>query len=855
VNGGFFTGTGAVFRHELRLLLFAPLGGLFQIGFLTALAVCVFLIADFYATDEATIRPMLTFLPWVALILVPALAMRAWVDEHSDRGIELMLTLPVRLGAIVAGKFLSGYVVLLMTLVFTLPLAATIYYLGHPDPGVLFAGYLAAALMLAVYYAISLFAAALSRDQVGAFIISLVLLFVLLLFGWDVFGRLLHGQIPPAAIEALALYSPNTWLVRLSRGLIDFAGVFYAVAVTTSALAGAGMIIRSRYRGSATTGAPKIWAGILLGTGLLGILIPLSAQVPGGLDLTAENEFTPHEGTLDVLGKLPAGTEITLYWSKSEPSVPAQIKSHARRTMDLLNILAARSAGRLSVRTIDPQPDTDEELKAQALGIKRIPMSSGDQFFLGMIFQHGKRTGNIPYLDIRRARLLEYDVALGLNGLTRTRTPKIGVLSPLLPPTAATGNREGMSFMAELKRAYDLAVIPHFKDQLPEGLDVLVLIDATILKREMLYSIDQFVMNGGGLVVMMDPYLRFNRASNTVNPSPSQDINDISDILQKYGVKYLGENIVGDSELASVVSDKQQGRMSFPFWMRIAKKGLSESHPATADLNEVFMVEPGALEITRDEGGRALITTTENSGALERKKFSAKTPRELTQAFKSDKRRRIIAAMLNGPYYSAFASPPEGAKAAVHLKRSAGPGAPVFVIADVDWLFDPFSLQQTNVGGQVIVRPLNDNLTLLLNIIEYAGGDAALIAIRSRGKLQRPFTRVAELFQSAERKFQERESALAKRVFEIESRIARYSETAEPESTQLPDKIKEDLKKFRMELLPARRELRAVRRQIRNEVDNLGRRLTLLNLLAGPALVGIWGMGVAAWRRRRRFTP
>ncbi|MDA0306500.1 MAG: Gldg family protein [Proteobacteria bacterium] len=851
-TGQLFMGAGAIFRHELRLLLFAPLSNLFQLGFLVSLSACIFLIADFYATDEASVRPMLTFLPWVALIMVPALAMRSWVDEHSDRGVELMLTLPVRLGAIVVGKFLAGYVVLLITLAFTLPLAATVYYLGDPDPGVMVAGYLASALLLAVYYAVSLFAAALAREQVGAFVISLALLFVLLLLGWDVFGRLLHGQVPPETVEALALYSPNTWLVRLARGLIDFPGVFYAVCVTTLALAGTGVIIRSRYRGSAA-GAAKVWAKVLLGVGLLGLLIPLSTRVPGGLDLTAESEFTLHGGTLDVLGKLPAGTEITLYWSKHEPSVPAQIKSHARRAIDILDTLAARSGGRLTVRTIDPLPDTDEELKAQGFGIKRIPMSSGDTFFLGMTFQHGKRSGNIPYLDIRRDRLLEYDVALALNGLTRIRTPKIGVISPLLPPAAATGNREGMSFMAELRRAYDLAVIPHFKDKLPGGLDVLVLIDTTILRREMLYAIDQFVMNGGGLVVMMDPYLRFNRASNAVNPSPSDDINDISDILQKYGVKYLGEAVVGDGELASVVAEQQQGRMRFPFWMRVSKKGLSESHPATADLNEVFMVEPGALEIIDNARATALIATTGNSGILARKNFTGKAPRELAQAFKPDGQRRVIAAALKGPFDSAFSSPPEGIGASGQLKRSTGPGAPVFVIADVDWLFDPFSLQQSNVGGQVVVRPLNDNLAFLLNIIEYASGDAALIAIRSRGKLQRPFTRVADLFQAAEQKFRERETALVRRVAEIEGRIARYSETAgSVKKGHLPDQIKADLKKFRMELLPARRELRALRRQIRNEVDNLGRRLTLINLVAGPALVGIWGMGVAGWRRRRR---
>ena len=170
----------------------------------------------------------------------------------------------------------------------------------------------------------------------------------------------------------------------------------------------------------------------------------------------------------------------------------------------------------------------------------------------------------------------------------------------------------------------------------------------------------------------------------------------------------------------------------------------------------------------------------------------------------------------------------------------------------MDWLFDPFSLQRTNVGDKVLVRPLNDNLAFLLNIIEYAGGDEALIAIRSRGRLHRPFSRVADLFQAAELKFKEEEAGLTRRVAEIEGRIAAYSETAGSANIdQMPSRIKEDLKKFRMELLPVRRKLRAVRRQIRNEVHSLGRRLTVVNLLAGPLFVLVFGAAVFTLRRRR----
>ena len=149
---------------------------------------------------------------------------------------------------------------------------------------------------------------------------------------------------------------------------------------------------------------------------------------------------------------------------------------------------------------------------------------------------------------------------------------------------------------------------------------------------------------------------------------------------------------------------------------------------------------------------------------------------------------------------------------------------------------------------------MNDNLAFLLNVIEFASGEQALIAIRSRGKLKRPFTRVAKLFQAAELEFQERELELGRKVAEIESRIAQYLESADVSSNENSlEKNKKEIEKFRLELLPARKELRSVRRQIRNEVDLLGRRLTFINIISGPILVSLWYLAVTAWRRRSKY--
>ncbi len=848
----------AVFRHEWRQLIFSPLTYVFQAGFLIFLSACIFLIADFYASDEASIRSMLTFLPWVALILVPALAMRAWSDEPGDRGIELTLSLPVPLWSIVGGKFLAGAAVLLLVLVFTTPFLATVAYLGNPDPGVVFAGYLAAALLLLSFYAIALFAAAVMREPVGAFVLGVAFLFFFLLLGWDVFGRLLRDQIPATLYGAIAGFSPKFWLDRLASGYIELAGIFYFLAMPLLFLAATAMVIKAR--GKSQTIGVKAMRSMVAMLGFVAgfaVLLAVTREIPAGLDLTSEREFTLHQGTLDVVNKLPSGVEIDLYWSESEASVPAAIKSHARRIRDHLQTIASRSNGRVSINIHDPLPDSEGEEEALAAGLHKVPMSSGDSFFLGATLRHEKRAGAIPYFDIRRARLLDYDVALALNGLAKSQVAKVGILSSLLQSQNVSQIRPGLSFISQLKQAYDIAIIPHFTAELPDNLDVLLIIDATILQRGMLYQIDQFVMNGGSLIVMMDPRVRFNPASDAVTPQPSQEINDISDLLLKYGVRYQGEQVTGDLNLASFVADKQQRRLSYPYWMRIRQDGLADTHPVTANLNEVFFAEAGSLSIVAEDQAMPIVSTTEKSGGLGREAFISGKPEELAAKFQPDGKSRIIAATLRGPFKSAFgvntASRPATADGKKHLDRSTGTPI-IFAVADADWIFDPFSLQRVEMNGRVAIRPLNDNLTFLLNMIEYASGDPALIAIRSRGQLQRPFTRVAALFSQAQQRYREQEGELVRKISNVETEISKIPSAAGVERIdQLPKSIRLKIRELQRELLPVRKNLREIRLKIRNDVERLGRRLTLINLLTGPFLVLGFGALAVALRRRKQY--
>ena len=600
----------AAFRHQLRLLVYSRLTLVFQVGFLITLPVFVFLIGDLFAGDRASLDLMLAFLPWVALIFVPALAMRAFADRPLDREREFLLTLPLRPSAIAAGAWLAGAVVMLVTLLFTTPLVATLGYLGEPDFGAVAAGYLGASCLLVAFYAIGLFASALARSEVGAFVIALAMLFVLLLFGWDGVGRLAPGSSTARPFDVLAFASPKFWLDQLATGEVQLRALAYFALLTALAVAGAAAALRASGDRRPGGAARLVAAGAVAAAAVVAVTAAIPARF--ALDFTEARRFTLSRGLLEIVGRLPGDARIDLYWSAQGPETPEAIWAYAARVRDFLELVAGRSHGRLAVAVHDPAPGSRAEAAAESAGIRRMPLSSGDAFFLGASLTSAGRQIPIGYFDQTREALLEYDVATALAGLARATAPRVGVISPLLAPGGADPSQAGLNAIAELRRAYDVAIIPAFADSLPEGLDCVIVIGATFLKKEMLRSIDQAVTRGAGLIVMIDPRLRLSPKSDSATPQPSREIDDISDLLLRYGLRYRGDDVVGDAKLATPVADASGRTITFPFWMRFTRDRVSAANPVTAGLGDLLFVEPGAFEAPEEA---ALVATTEAAGA------------------------------------------------------------------------------------------------------------------------------------------------------------------------------------------------------------------------------------------------
>ena len=838
-------GVQAVFAQEWRQLVYSPGTYILQAGFLVTLAISVFIVAGFYESDFAALDLLWAFLPWVTLALVPAFTMRAFSSEPGDQEHELIATMPLSIGEIVVGKWLAGCALLTVTLAFTFPFAATVAYLGSPDWGAAAAGYLGALLLLVASYAIGLFASALTRERTSAYMVAIGLLFVVTLLGMEQTARF-AGAVP-GIMDGISQLSPKLNLNRLATGRIELSVVFNFIVLTSVALWGAAQALAARRVGP---GSLVVWCGYAL-EGLLTLVVAVAMMVGvSGVDTSADwtqqRQYTLHPATISAARAADASTTIDLYWSEHEASVPVRIRDHAHRIERLFKTLARQSNGRLTVKTHDAAPDTEAEWAALAQGVKRVAMSSGDAFLLGAVLRQGDRRRTFDYFDVDRSGVLEYDVALALTKLSQARIPKVGLLSPLLTPSNITEPREGLSFLAGLKSSADVAIIPFFADDLPDDIDVLIVLGGAALKPSMLYAIDQHAMRGKGLIVCLDPHTRFNPSSDAVVPAVTGRGETVADLLDHYGVKFE-PMVVGDALLAATIAGDDQQRTTYPFWLRVKREQVSAVNPSTANLSELLFAESGFLTLAPGSGNVSLVSTSDQSGLLAAKDFKSFSPAAVTARFVSDGKVRTLAAFIPGPLTSAY--PPRESAPTSHVSKRDG--AAVFAVADVDWLFDALAVDG---AGTSAARPLNDNHALLANMVDLAGRDARLLDIRTRGGADRRFARVDQFLKQARTATQADEANATAKIAKVEGLIAEVLKTAQVKRmAELPPQIQVQIENLNLGLIPVRRRLRDIRLGMREKVEALGRRLTIINLSAGPLLAGSFAWLMFASRRRSSF--
>lgn len=586
------------------------------------------------------------------------------------------------------------------------------------------------------------------------------------------------------------------------------------------------------------------------------------------LDVTEEKVFSLSEGTRSILDKLDGEVIARLYFSRSLKELPPPVKTYASRVEEVLREYRQKSHGKLKVEVVDPKPDTDEEEWAQRYGVQGVRLPSGDQMYFGIVFVAGSKEVPLPYLDPRREEFLEYDLSEALVGTFRKETAKIGILSSY-PVMGAGGigqpgdGGEPWVLVSDLRRNFAVESVAATATEINPDLKVLIVIHPKDLSESTLYAIDQYVVGGGRLIVAVDPMSRLDlqmdggqaRATGQM-PNPTSKLDKL---LANWGVDYDPEIIVGDSGLATQINAGGQV-IAYPYFMSLGEEALDRKSVITANLKQIMYAEGGAVAAAKESPYifEPLITTTKDSGTANKHMAAFMSPDDLARQLKVDDKQRVLAALVRGKFKSAFAGappPPDGQRQAAPRahKAEADKESQVVVVADTDFLFDGNAVEKFRFGNQVMVRVRNDNLNFLFNAADYLGGSEDLIAIRSRGRIARPFTRVSDLQKAAQKKWQAEEEVLTTQLNDLQKKLAEIQQQrTDGNRFVLTAAQQDEIGKFREEERKIRVRRREVRKNLREDIEALGRQLTFANLLVVPFAAAGLGVGMFVRRSRQR---
>ena len=220
--------TFIVASRELAAYFATPVASVFIVIFLVLQGALTFNLGQFFSRGQADLNPFFTFVPWVFLLLVPAITMRLWAEERRLGTIELLLTLPITQAEAVLGKFLAAWAFCAIALVLTFPFVITVNILGNPDNGVIASGYVGSLLVAGAFLSVGSALSALTKNQVIAFVLAVAVCFIFAVASYPVVTDFLSRNTPVLAdiarrIAVIDRFQDFTRGIVSLRDLIFFA--------------------------------------------------------------------------------------------------------------------------------------------------------------------------------------------------------------------------------------------------------------------------------------------------------------------------------------------------------------------------------------------------------------------------------------------------------------------------------------------------------------------------------------------------------------------------------------------------------------------------------------------------------
>ncbi|RLF58033.1 MAG: hypothetical protein DRN37_05550 [Thermoplasmata archaeon] len=583
-------------------------------------------------------------------------------------------------------------------------------------------------------------------------------------------------------------------------------------------------------------------------------------------DATEDHIYSLSGGTKHILSGLSQPVDIQFYYNRSNRNIPDEIKLYATRVREFLSEYEHAAKGKVKVQVFDPKPDSDEEEWAQKYGLRAIQTPTGDKIYCGLVFLAADQVGKIEFLDPGKEELLEYDITRAIHRLQNSKKKVIGVISGLPVfgnPAYARMGQPGAGaewlFITELKKTYEVKEIPLSSAAIDPVPDLLLVIHPKNLSKKLQYAIDQYVLSGRNAIVFVDPFCvsDANRQSFMGPPSSS-----LASLFKAWGISFDSTKVVADYDQSTPVRTRDNRVERSPVMISARNEAFNSGNVVTAGLENMLFPLAGALKKAKDSSFEfePLVRSGENAALIAA--FKAGMGLDvIKREFIPEKERLYLCGRISGKFKTAFPQgPPADEKGKDATKKGdrknqikeAKKACNVIVVGDADLLADRFYVQQGQFLGVTISKVFNDNLNFLANSCETLTGSNDLIALRTRGRFERPFEVVLARQRKAQERWLSKEKELTKEAEETNRKLRELG-TQKDASQKLiisPEQEKE-IAKFREQKARINHELKEVRKNLRADIEALGNTLKAINIFLMPLCVAIAGLLFAFIRQRR----
>ena len=790
-----------IMRRDLGAYFTSPIGYIFMMVFVT-LSVGLY-ISTFFVNPIADMRPYFDNLPLFFCVFIPAVTMRIWAEERKENTWEMLLTFPMQAWELVLGKFAAALVFFMITLATTVTVPMMLIQLGNPDWGAMISGYFGTVLLGAFMLSLGILFSGFFKDQIVAFAVTLLTCFAFFLLGTTFFAAYLDDVVMPGLGSALSNFMGFfTHFESFTRGVIDFADVFYFVAWTVIFLVLNVLYIDGRNRPN----AKSIFAGAFAMSILIGLLFNyLMADFSLiRIDTTEDKVYTVSPASKAILAKLETPVKVNVYVTPAA-EMPTQMKTLEREITDKLEELRVASGGNIDYRTIhmavsnviaseaseeeaeeEENPEDSIEKRMLDKGVEPFSVQaySGDEITNKLIYSSigvaykDRAEEIIPQILPQTMPELEYRLISTVYKLTREDKPKVALVAPkeamaIDPMVRRMMEQQGMQipesddpyvYLEEILRyeKYDVERVELTKESpLPAEYDTLVVVNPRSLNERQKWEINRALRAGKSVVMAVQNYTwDYRSTAQGLNISRREEQPQVNDLLESYGLAVSDDVLMdvnkvtltirgggGNNPLAALMGQP----VDLPMHILVANSTMDPETSITSRLANIFYLWGTALELNDTKlkelglDSRVVMRTSDQA-------WTAESGAQLTSAAfdpPAQGQSYPLMAVVEGQFPDAF----DGKERPAWPKPEQQPGMPPMP-DEADEAPEAPAEPVTAAPGKLVLLGCSQmfrkdflqqgNLDLFLNSVDAVTLDENLVQVRGKKPIDRAITKPSE---------------------------------------------------------------------------------------------------------------